>query len=129
MALLVHIARHERIGNTMGHVIAQDLFFDLMQGRADGIDLRQYIHAIAIVIDHAEQSADLALDTLEACPHAPLGHVVHFYWPLIQYPCEVYRGTLPPCHLFIRNGDTVTAKGYHHDGIRNHSRPTSSSRG
>ena len=84
--LVSHIARGECSGDTMRDVIAEDLFLDFMQGGADGVDLRQHIHAIAIVLDHSKQTANLTFDTPEASGDFHFGSIVHGSWSLIPYP-------------------------------------------
>ncbi len=46
----------------MVDVIAENFFLDSLQGRADRMGLGQHVDAIAIVLDHSENTADLALD-------------------------------------------------------------------
>jgi hypothetical protein len=49
----------------MLQVIAQDLLLDAVQRRTHGTDLRQHIDAVAVILDHAGDAADLALDAAE----------------------------------------------------------------
>src|SRR2546423_12875078 len=52
----------DRIGHAvLGMVVQQDQGHAL-QGRPDGVDLGQHVDAVAILVHHALQSADLALD-------------------------------------------------------------------
>lgn len=48
----------------MGHVAAKDLSLNLVQGGANRIDLGQDVDAVAVVLHHAMESADLTLDAL-----------------------------------------------------------------
>src|SRR5215472_12620809 len=55
--LLDHVARGECSRDAVRDVITQDLFLDLVKRRADGIDLSQNVHAVAILINHPDQAA------------------------------------------------------------------------
>jgi hypothetical protein len=83
--LISHIAGGECGGDTMRHVIAENLLLDFMQGGADSMNLRQYIHAIAIVVDHPKQTANLTFDAPEAPGDFHFGSVVHGNRSLIPY--------------------------------------------
>jgi hypothetical protein len=52
MSLVNQVAGRKRIGHTMRHVILENFRFNLMQRRADRIDLRQDVHAVAISFYH-----------------------------------------------------------------------------
>ena len=72
VSLFGRVTGSEGIGNAMRHMVTQNLFFNLVQRRADGIDLRQDLHAVAIFIDHAQQSADLAFDPFQTSDNGRL---------------------------------------------------------
>ena len=59
------------------HVIAQDLLLDLVQRGAHGVDLGQHIDAVAVLLDHAQHAAHLALDPLQPRRHGLLCRIVH----------------------------------------------------
>ena len=84
--MLDHITRRECVRDTMGYVIAQNLLLDLMQGGPDGIDLRQDVHAIAILIHHPQQAADLPFDPLEPRDDGASRRVVHYLPALDTIP-------------------------------------------
>ena len=69
VALIDRIARRKCVHNAVRYVVSQDLSFNLMQRRAHRIDLGQYVDAGALLADHPEQPADLALDPPEARGH------------------------------------------------------------
>lgn len=52
--------------DAMRDVVAQDFFLNTSQGCARGGDLRDHINAIAVVLDHTGEAANLALDPFEA---------------------------------------------------------------
>jgi hypothetical protein len=56
------VARCDCTLDTIGHVITQNLFFDPPQGCANGRDLRDDIDAIAILLDHSGETANLAFN-------------------------------------------------------------------
>src|SRR3954462_6975737 len=64
-ALLGLIAGRNRVLDAVPHMIAQDLFFQPPQCGADRRDLGHDVNAIAVVRDHARDSADLAFDAVE----------------------------------------------------------------
>ena len=51
--------------DAMGHVIAEDFLFDATQRRANRGNLRDDIDAIAVLVDHAGETADLAFYSAE----------------------------------------------------------------
>lgn len=51
--------------DAMGDMVLQDFFFRAPKRRAHRGDLRDDINAIAIVFDHTDKAADLALDPAE----------------------------------------------------------------
>src|SRR3954470_1176883 len=59
------IAALDRGSDAMIGMGLQKLIFDFAQGGLDGLDLRQDVDAIAIIFDHADNAADLALDAGE----------------------------------------------------------------
>ncbi|MGY2811667.1 transposase-like protein [Bradyrhizobium sp. USDA 4506] len=59
------VAGRDRMLDAMRHMIAQHLFLDAAQRRARGRDLRHHVDAIAVVLDHGGQSADLTFDPFE----------------------------------------------------------------
>lgn len=75
--LLDSVAPGERIGYAMSNMVFKYLSLNLMQGCPDRIDLRQEVDAIAVLLNHPAQTADLALDTLEPCCHGLAGCLVH----------------------------------------------------
>jgi len=77
-ALIALVAARNRMLHTMGYMIFQHFFFDTPQCGTNCGDLRYYIDAIAIFIDHLGETADLALNaakpflagTLDVFSHA-----------------------------------------------------------
>ena len=86
MPLLHDISGRERVGDAMGHMIAEYLPFYLVQGSPDRIDLRQHVHAITVVLNHAEQATNLTLNTPEPPGDVGLRGVMQNNQPLIRYP-------------------------------------------
>ena len=66
LALIGLVAAGDRPFDAMRHVISQHFFLDAPKRGADGRDLRDDIDAIAIVIDHPPEAADLTLDPAQA---------------------------------------------------------------
>jgi hypothetical protein len=65
VSLLNHVSSGKRTGDAMGYVIPQNLLFNLVESSPDRIDLRQDVHAIAILIHHPQQATDLPFDPSE----------------------------------------------------------------
>ena len=61
-ALLGLVARRDGVVDAMRDVITQDLFLDATKGGAHRRDLRDNVDAIAVVVHHAGETANLALD-------------------------------------------------------------------
>src|SRR5580693_5736398 len=61
----------------MGDMIAQDFLLGAPQRRAHGRDLRDDVDAIAVVLDHAAEAADLALDAFEPLESGRLDIAAH----------------------------------------------------
>jgi len=64
--LLAAVTACDRGLDTVADVILQDLLLDPPQRGAYCRDLRNYVDAIAVSLDHAGDSAHLALDPVEA---------------------------------------------------------------
>ncbi len=63
--------------DAMRDVIAQDLLFDTTQRRAGRCDLRHDVDAIAIILDHAREPANLALDPFQPFQARRLDFLAH----------------------------------------------------
>src|SRR5690348_10014379 len=63
---LLWITAFDGIGHAMIGMGLQQFILDLAQRGLDGLDLRQDVDAIAIFLDHAGDTADLALDAGKA---------------------------------------------------------------
>ena len=61
----------------MADVIAQHFLFDPAQGGADRRNLRYDVDAIAVFLDHAGETSDLALDAVEAFETGGFGLFLH----------------------------------------------------
>jgi hypothetical protein len=59
------VAGSDRILDAVRDMIAQDFLFGPPQGGAHGRDLGDDIDAVAVVLDHAGEAADLPLDPLQ----------------------------------------------------------------
>src|SRR4051812_29848889 len=69
--------------DAMGDVVLQNLFLDPAQRGAHRRDLRDDIDAVAVLLDHFREAANLALDPAEAFSHRCLAVPVHeVYIPL-----------------------------------------------
>ena len=77
-ALIGLVAARDRVLDAMGDVILQHLLLDPAQRGAHRRDLRDDVDAVAVLLDHLRQAADLALDPaqpfltgcLDVFPHA-----------------------------------------------------------
>ena len=58
-------------------VLTQYLLLDAPQCRANGGDLRDDIDAVAVLLDHAGEAADLALDPAQALQAGSFGMLAH----------------------------------------------------
>jgi hypothetical protein len=58
-------------------MVAEHLLLDLAERGAHRPDLRDDVYAVAVVLDHAGDAADLAADAVEAAEHRCLGFGLH----------------------------------------------------
>jgi hypothetical protein len=63
--------------DAMGDMVLQHLALDAAEGGADGGDLRDDIDAVAVIPDHAGETAHLPLDTGEALERGRFGFGLH----------------------------------------------------
>ncbi len=63
--------------DAMGDMVAQDLLLDAAECRFCRRDLRDDVDAIAVVLDHARQPADLALDSFKPFKAGRLDLLAH----------------------------------------------------
>src|SRR5882757_8125597 len=78
-ALVGLVTGRDRVLDAMGDMVAQDFLLDPAQRRPRRRDLGDDVDAVAIVLDHAGEAADLALypvqpfqnGGLDLCAHAP----------------------------------------------------------
>jgi hypothetical protein len=83
VALVVLIAARDGVLDAMADVIAQHLFLDPPQRRANRRDLRDDVNAIAVLLDHFGQPAHLTLDAAEPLLNRRLDVFLHAaYIPL-----------------------------------------------
>ena len=75
--LLDLVARGDRAFDAVGDVIAQDFLLGAAQCRTHGRDLRDDVDAVAIVLDHPVEAANLALDAFEPLEGGSLDIVAH----------------------------------------------------
>ena len=61
-ALIVLVATGDRALDAMRHMVLEHLVLDAPQGRPGGMDLRKDVYAVALLLDHAGDAADLPLD-------------------------------------------------------------------
>jgi hypothetical protein len=66
LALIGLVAARDRMLDAMGDVVLQDLLFDPPQRGAHRRDLRDDVDAVAVLVDHFREAADLALDPAQA---------------------------------------------------------------
>lgn len=65
------------MGNAMPQVIAQRLLLDLVERRPYRPNLRHDVYAIAILLDHAGDAADLTFDPAEPGKLGLLQSLIH----------------------------------------------------
>src|SRR5882757_6051351 len=78
-ALVGLVARRDRVLDAMGDMVAQDFLLDPAQRRPRRRDLRDDVDAVAVVLHHAGEAANLALypvqpfqdGSLDLLAHAP----------------------------------------------------------
>ncbi len=75
--LLFAVAAGHSIRDAMGDMITQYLLLDTQQSSPDRRQLGQHIDAIAIVVDHARQTADLPFNAIEPPAACCLGGFLH----------------------------------------------------
>src|SRR6266511_133257 len=61
-----HVARSERAGDAVAHVLVEDLEGERLECGVDGRDLGEDVDAVAVLLDHPFDPADLSLDAVEA---------------------------------------------------------------
>ena len=61
-ALILAVARDDRVLDAMRDVILQDFVLELLERRLHRLDLVQHVDAIAVLGDHARDAAHLAFD-------------------------------------------------------------------
>ena len=76
-ALVVLITAQDRIFDVMFHMVLENLILDLPDGRGDRADLGQDVDAVALVLDHAGDAANLAFDTVQPGQAGFMGRVLH----------------------------------------------------
>jgi hypothetical protein len=64
-ALIGAAARSDRTLDTVRDVVAQNLLFGAPQRRPHGSNLGNDVDAVAVVLDHSGETADLAFDAVE----------------------------------------------------------------
>lgn len=77
-ALVALVPASDRMFDAMGDVVLKDLLLDAPQRGADRGDLRHDVDAVAVLVDHLGEAADLAFDPakaffagcLDVVPHA-----------------------------------------------------------
>lgn len=76
--------------DAMRDVVPQDLFFNAAQRRSRRRDLRHDIDAVAIILDHARQPANLTFNSLQSFKARRLDFLSHedLYTP-IGYAMQV----------------------------------------
>jgi len=77
LALLAPVAGADRVVDAMLDVVLQDLVLDPLQGRAHRLELLDDIDAVAVVLNHTGNAADLAFDAVEAREAAFVGGLLH----------------------------------------------------
>src|SRR5215207_2135029 len=60
------VARGKGVGDAVTHVLVEDFEGDALERLRDRADLREQIHAVAVVLDHLLDPANLALDPPQA---------------------------------------------------------------
>ena len=65
MPLREHVAGRERVRDAMPDMVGKNLLLHLVQRRPYRRDLRQHIHAVAVLLHHPEQPPHLALDPFQ----------------------------------------------------------------
>ena len=76
-ALDVAIAVDDGFLDAVGDMVAQHLLLDPAQGGPNSGELRDDVDAVPVLLDHARDSANLALDAAEAFPAGCLGVILH----------------------------------------------------
>jgi hypothetical protein len=71
--LFAFVPRNDRMLDAMSDVILDDLVFDACERGTNSRNLNQYVDAVAIVIDHPRDAADLTFDTVQPLQTALFG--------------------------------------------------------
>lgn len=67
----------ESVGHAVPQMVRQRLLLDPVEGGADGTDLGQHVDAVAVLLDHARDTAHLALDATEPGELGFLQSLIH----------------------------------------------------
>ncbi len=86
--------------DTVRDMIAQHFLFDPTQRSAHGRDLRNDVDAIAVVLDHAREAADLTFDAAEPLQRGRL--VLRVHGGYIPLPGIGFKPELGPQELELR---------------------------
>ncbi len=77
LSLIALVTAGDGMLDAVRDMIAQYLLLGTAQGRPNGGYLRDHIDAVAIVIDHAGDASDLALDAAEPFEHGGFRVLLH----------------------------------------------------
>ena len=70
------VAGADGVGDAVPEVLVEEVHRHALQGAGGRRDLGQHVDAVGVLVDHALQAPDLALDAAEALQHLVLGVVV-----------------------------------------------------
>ncbi len=91
-SLAVLVARSNRLLDAIGNMVTKELLLNTRQCRARGRDLRNNFDAVAVLLDHFRQAANLALNTVEPFDRCCLAVFPH---ERLYTPRWYYRKTDP----------------------------------
>ena len=77
LRLVFRVARFDRVRDAVRRVAFENLFFHAFQRRLDRLHLIQNVDAVAIVLDHPTNSADLTLYPGDPSDQFFIGHLVY----------------------------------------------------
>jgi P-type Cu+ transporter len=118
-ALIGLVARRDRVLDAMGDMVAQDFLLDPAKCRLGRRDLGHHVDAIAVVLDHSGETADLAFNSFQPFQAGGLDFGAHQdHIPprgiIIKWPAAA--AIIPVAQLAHDHTHGTGAHAGHHDG-------------
>lgn len=77
LALFLPVATRNGMFDAVSDMIAENLFLGATERSADRRNLRNYVDAVPVFLDHAAEAPNLAFDAVKPFEHGSLGFSLH----------------------------------------------------